>query len=109
MREQGTIHWIDTEGGERCEPSDTPPSREQLRTFVKGNIETCWVLYKGRRTAMIVNEDGAIATDERGPLPVNLAASKIYAAASAMRGEDYVPRTPRIHGNAVVLENIPVE
>jgi hypothetical protein len=55
---------------------------------------------------MIVNETGAIDIDGRGPMPVNLAASKIYAAASAKRGEDYTPRTPRIYGNAVVLENI---
>lgn len=102
----GMVHWIDTEGGERSERSDTPPTREALRLFVQGEIEHVWVLYKGRRTCMIVNETGRLRSGERGPLPVNLAASKIYAAASHHDSRSIVPE---IHGNAVVLENIHVD
>lgn len=104
----GRIHWLRVDGGEIIEPADRIPARQTLQKFVEGGIEYVWVLYQGRRTCMVVNELGAVPTDERNPLPVNLAASAIYAAAS--RKPDQPPTgLPRIHGNAVVLENIHVD
>jgi hypothetical protein len=103
----GKIHWLRVDGGEVIEPADRVPARQTLQSFVEGGIEYVWVLYNGRRTCMVVNDCGAIAADGRnGALPVNLAASTIYAAASGRLNESSIPH---IHGNAVVLENIHVD
>jgi hypothetical protein len=104
----GKIHWLRADGGEVIEPADSVPARQALQKFVEGGIEFVWVLYKERRTCMVVNELGANHTEERSPLPVNLAASTIYAAASRRRNAP-PSGIPRIHGNAVLLENIQVD
>lgn len=101
----GTIHWLRADGTQESEESEQMPQRDRLMHFVDGHIEFVWVAYNGKRTCMIVNETGAMKTDERGPLAVNEAASKIYMQTNA-RPDDYPHYAPRIYGNAVVLENI---
>ncbi|TCK36683.1 hypothetical protein B0G84_5696 [Paraburkholderia sp. BL8N3] len=105
----GIVHWIDTAGTPRTEASDVIPLRDRLQQFVGGEIELVWVLWKGHRTAMIVNDTGAITTDARGRLPINVIASEIYAEASRRQSDLPQGFVPLIFGNAVLLENIQVD
>ncbi len=126
----GMIHYLPIRGNpELIRESSEAPTLTEMQEFVEGYIEHVNVLYKGKRTTMIVNDEGAV----KG-LPVNEAATKIYWAASAARGIDLadkeqrekdqnefwakfgnIPRIdlnpnpdqpPMIHGNAIVLEGI---
>ncbi|MHB9836813.1 hypothetical protein Q8F57_018430 [Paraburkholderia terrae] len=103
---KGKIHWLRADGDEVIDPADRPPQAQTMRLFVEGELEYVWVLFDGERTCMVVNETGAIRMADRKPLPVNMAASKIYAAANGRLG---APDIPRIHGNAVLLEKIHVD
>ncbi|MFP3554209.1 hypothetical protein SB861_26410 [Paraburkholderia sp. SIMBA_049] len=103
---KGRIHWLRADGGEVIEPADRVPASHTLRKFVEGDLEYVWVLYDGLRTCMVVNETGAIRMADRDPLPVNVAASKIYAAANGRLGVAPDSFIPHIRGNAVLLEKI---
>ena len=110
----GTVHVYYTGNGQQEWEADRVPNREDLKRLVGGDIEYVSVLYKGKPTKMVVNESGAV---QDPPLPVNEKATEIYHAASLARkerGEDIrvlgPQRTwPKIHGVAVVLEDIHVE
>lgn len=110
----GIIHVIQPDGLEQTWEADTPPEPERLRKIVAGDIEYVSVLYKEEYTYMVVNELGAIMDP---PLPVNVAATRIYHAnnhARARRGDDmssFGPSEswPKIHGVAVVLEGMHID
>jgi hypothetical protein len=97
----GTIHYLTADGTERIESGDSAPDYSACERFLGGSRETVWVLYKGKRTCMFVHENG-IAMG----LPVNVAATEIYCAWPRSQGMDVSGR--HIHGNAIVLEDIPV-
>lgn len=78
-----------------------------LRKVIGGWLEFVWVEYEGKRTCMIVHEEGALI-----PLPINAAASLIYHIYPARR--DGVPiwmapmLYPPIHGDVVLLTGVTV-
>lgn len=96
----------DTHFDEEC--ADTyqgqPEMRTRLQEIVDGDVEIVWVLYKGRRTGMIVNDRGATV---QNLLPVNKPASEIYHNATALRegmsASEAFEKLPKIHGDAVLL------
>lgn len=97
----GTIHFLAASGESRTESATAIPSTEVCEEFLAGDRELVWVVFKGKRTCMLVNENG-IALG----LPVNDAATEIYRAWPRSRGMYVEDR--RIHGNAMVLEDIHV-
>ncbi len=113
----GIVHVLKPGGEEQTWPASTLPERDALMELVEGHLEYVKVLYKGKPTYMVVNDVGAL-TGPGGtpPLPINWDATEIYHAATLKRaelGEDiscFGPRCdwPKIHGVAVVLENIHV-
>ena len=98
---------------------DDPEKKARLKEIVGSEIEYVFVLHKGKRTAMIVNEMGAILTP---PLPINKKATKIYWRASVMRhlnlSEDEYeamfdvlwgnPDMNYIHGDVALLEGVTI-
>lgn len=102
----GTVHVYEPDGGYRHWEANTLPERTELVKLVGGHLEYVHVLFNEKPTYMVVNETGAI---QRPPLPVNHAATDVYWNASRRRGQEPNPKTwPRIHGTAVVLEDIHV-
>lgn len=127
----GLIHWMPVEGPEVTEDASEQPEYERLREYVGGWIEYVSVLYKGKRTTMVVNEEGRL-----NDLPINERATEIYYAAAASQGVDLADKDqreahsdalwrdrgvdpsqvlhldpqpdkpPAIHGPAIVLEDI---
>jgi hypothetical protein len=96
----GTIHYFDANGAVRCEEGALEaPERAAACEFVGGTIEHVWVLYKEKRTCMLVHENG-IALG----FPVNSQATEIYREWPRRRGMDV--SALHIHGNAIVLEDI---
>jgi hypothetical protein len=68
------------------------------------NMEHVSVLFDGWPADMFVDEEGAVPTRSRGPLPVNRAATEIYHAASLRRDPNAdTSEWPRIHGTAVLF------
>ena len=68
------------------------------------DLEHVSVLFADRRADMFVDELGAIPLRERGPLPVNRAATAIYHAAGLRRDpKANTSAWPRIHGTAIVF------
>lgn len=87
----------------------TEPPLKEMQEYVDGYIEHVNVLYEGRRQHMFVNEMGAISTNERGPLPVNERATEIYQNASVTLRGASPANLPKIHGNAILLIDVPME
>lgn len=82
----------------------TLPSRTELQKIVDGDIEYVNVLFKGKKSTMIVNEIGA----KNPPLPVNARATAIYCTHS-LKTEPFVfdiLNSPLIHGTVVLLDGI---
>lgn len=110
----GTIHVIRPDGEEETWEANTPPERDRLSELVGGDPYYAVVLYKGKRTYMVVEDASAIKDP---PWPVNEAATRIYHAnnrARIKRGDDlssFGPpgSWPKIHGTAVVLEGIHID
>jgi hypothetical protein len=103
-RAVGTIHWIDADHTKAVvqEPADVPPDLQRMQDYVEGHIEVVHVMFKGKRTQMLVNEEGLITAK-----PFNMRATSLYHLASIQdRGE--FPNSP-IVGNAIVLEDLPLE
>lgn len=92
----GTIHILKADGTAESKPGDRLPPFDELKKIVDGPIEFVWVLYKDKRTCMIVNECGSIAYDKRGPLPVNQAATDIYHTWGRSQGKNMID-APCVH------------
>lgn len=83
---------------------------EQLKTIVGGWVELVHVLYNGKPTYMVVNEEGAIL---QPPLPINIDATDIYHNATMIR-EKMTRELARatlahIHGDVALLTGVIVE
>jgi hypothetical protein len=98
----GCIHYLSTNGVKRTEEAVTVPDYGTCERFLQGAREFVWVLYEGRRTCMLVNENG-IALG----LPINDAATEIYRTWPRMKRMYAEDR--HIYGNAMVLEDIVVD
>lgn len=73
-----------------------------LRPLLADDFEHVTVLWRGRRADMFVGENST-----RPDVPVNNAATSIYRAATLARAPDTDPESlPRIHGVAVLFEEI---
>lgn len=59
--------------GATVEPSHRDPTLEQMQCMVGGYIELVHVLHNGKRTTMVVHDEGACI-----PLSINRAATEIY-------------------------------
>lgn len=97
----GTIHFLAASGDSRTENATAIPGAEVCEEFLAGDREFVWVMFKGKRTCMLVNDSG----NGLG-LPINDAATEIYRAWPRSRGMYVEDR--HIHGNAIVLEDIHV-
>ena len=97
----GLLIHIKADGKTEERIVSSAPDLEELQQMVGGYIEVVWVRHKGRRTAMIVNEDGY-----RLGLSVNPRASQIYQATALFVGQttDHM-----IVGDAVILEGVSLE
>ena len=97
------LHVLYADGSTLLTPNAKMPTLEVMQSTVGGDVEYVAVLYKNKRTYMVVNEMGAMAVHGRPPLPVNKAATEIYHAASRARGLDWAG-PPEIHGDVLLLE-----
>lgn len=95
------IHYLSADGTKRIEAADTVPDYSACERFLEGDRELVWVMFNGKRTCMLVNENGIA----RG-LPINEEATEIYRTWPRQQGMNVDGR--HIHGNAVVLENIAI-
>lgn len=88
----GEIEWPDEPGYKAIAAFVDP--------IIGGHLEHVTVLHKGARADMFVEEFGAV-----NGMPVNVAATEIYWAASKARGE-HPERdgAPKIHGIAVLFD-----
>jgi len=94
-----TIHYISADGSTRTEAATAAPDVGSCELYLGGDREWVHVLFKGKRTRMLVNENG-IALG----LPINAEATEIYHAWPRSKGMDVTGR--HIHGNAILLEGI---
>ena len=107
---KGKIHFMKADGSIRIIEADKPPTGDEMRNFVGGYIELVHVLYQGKASQMIVNEEGATDFMKEYPLPINRAATEIYHNASIARGEDWPhDMSPFIHGDVILLEDVRLE
>lgn len=97
----GTIHYLSANGDCHTENATAIPSHEACEQFLVGGRELVWVLFKGKRTCMLVNGDGIEMN-----LPINNPATEIYREWPRSQGMYVEDR--HIHGNAMVLEDIHV-
>lgn len=74
---------------------------DKLQQLVGGYIEIVWVLYNGKRTAMIVNEDGLSLG-----LPPNIRGTEIYRETAKLSGHD---SRDVVVGDVVVLEGVTIK
>ncbi|MRV70553.1 hypothetical protein GJ700_02320 [Duganella sp. FT92W] len=98
----GRIHYLSVYGANRIEAADTVPDYSACEDFLQGGREFVWVMYEGKRTCMLVNENGIALS-----LPINRAATEIYRAWPRKKQMDV--KDLHIHGNAMVLEDIAIE
>lgn len=89
------IRVLHVDGIEEILPGNRELPLAQMQSIVEGYIEIVPCDYEGRRCMMVVNEHGALSWGGRGPLPVNVIASRL-------RGE-------YIHGTAIVYDGIALE
>lgn len=94
----GTLHYYLADGSYDTSQADTAPQQSDLQAFVGGCVEVVWVLFRGKRAAMLVNEDG-----HRLGLPFNSRGTEIYHEVARQRGQC---NPNPILGNALVLEDI---
>jgi len=97
----GKIYYISSDGSRRVEDADALPDNTSVESFIAGDRECVWVLFKERRTCMFVNENG-IALG----LPINSTATEIYRDWPLRQGMDVSDR--HIHGNVIVFEDIAI-
>lgn len=98
-------HIIPPEGEIRHEDLVAAPTLNWMRDRIGGGyVEYVSVLYQGRPTTMLVDEEGATNFRPGYPLPVNERATEIYWEASRRRGVRHDHNSPRVYGTAVVLE-----
>jgi hypothetical protein len=98
----GTIHYLSANGDCHSETATAVPGRDACEQFLAGGRERVWVLFKGKRTCMLVNDEGALMN-----LPINDSATDIYREWPRKRGMHVEDR--HIYGNAMVLEDIDVD
>lgn len=94
----GTLHYYFADGRYDTARADAAPQLSDLQEFVSGYVEVVWVLFRGKRAAMLVNEDG-----HRLGLPFNTRGTEIYHEVARQRG---LCNPNPILGNALVLEDI---
>lgn len=94
----GTLHYYFADGGYDASLADEAPQLSDLQEFIGGYVEVVWVLFRGKRAAMLVNEDG-----HRLGLPFNSRGTEIYHEFARQRGQC---NPNPILGNALVLEDI---
>lgn len=100
----GTIIWIPADHSEPVlkEEAVVAPDLERMKAYVGGFIEVVHVLYFGKPTQMVANEEGLLIG-----LPFNMRATSLYHLNHIhTRGE--FPDSP-IVGNAIVLHDLPLE
>lgn len=84
--------------GTTIESTHRDPNLEQMQCIVGGYIELVSVLHNGKRTTMVVNEEGAC-----NGMPINRAATEIYHEFAQFVGRDW-KGAPYIHGDAILFE-----
>ena len=89
------IRVLHVSGIEEVLPGNRELPLKRMQEIVDGYIEVVPCNYEGRRCMMVVNSEGAIAWGGRGPLPINVIASRL-------RGE-------YIHGTAIIYDGVRLE
>ena len=95
------IHRIWPDGRHEIEEAEELPAFEDMQKFVEGWVERVKVLYEGKPTNMVVNEEGLLKGME-----LNSKATEIYHAATLARG---LPRPEAvIVGPAMLFEGFSI-
>ncbi len=103
----GIMHKMKATGEHTVQTVEAMLDTPETQAYIGGYMEYVYVLYNGKKCLMIVNEEGAIHKRDRGPLPINARATKIYKAAAAARGHSYFG-PPFIHGDVLLYEGVPI-
>ena len=103
------MHIINVDGSVISSECAAYPGSRMMRDIVRGDIEFVRVLYQGKVTRMIVNENGAM-----GPRPLrpNARATAIYwtATCTGQTPAPFEPLTdPMVHGIAVLFEDVSID
>src|ERR1700681_4342982 len=101
----GAIHVIKADGTTESSPADRMPPTEELRAIVGGTAEFASVSFNGKRTCMVVNDNGAIADDDQTTLPLNEKATELFHAWGKSQGRD-TTKAWKVHGTVVMLDDI---
>ena len=98
------IHFYYTDGLHLVLEHHHAMPLKMMQEYVGGLIEVAHVQFKGKRTDMVVNEEGAI-----NGMPINAAATVIYHIHSVENRTGINNQFNGIYGDAIVFENCPLE